>query len=101
MIVPASLRPAEKRTSSAATPGPRGTKKVRPGHDEPTDDEDKAKDDKDPTKAASGDGESERAPVRDPERDPDSDRLQAPVAARLDSDNPPAPLAGTPPQGRS
>ena len=62
----------------AATPGPRGTKKVRPGHDEPTDDEDKAKDDKDPTKAASGDGESERAPVRDPECDPDSDRLQRP-----------------------
>ena len=51
----------------------------------------------DPTKAASGDGESERAPVH-AERNPDSERLHTPVAARLDADNSPGPPAGTPPQ---
>ena len=83
----------------AATPGQRHAKKARPRDDEPTDDKDKADDVKDPTKATSGDGESERAPVH-AERDPKSDRLQAPVAARLDSDNSPGPPAGTPPQDR-
>ena len=47
----------------AATPGQRHAKKARPRDDEPADDKDKADDDKDPTKATSGDGESERAPV--------------------------------------
>jgi ESX secretion-associated protein EspA/E len=83
----------------AATPGQRHAKKARPRDDEPSDDKDKADDDKDPTKATSGDGESERAPVH-ADRDPKSDRLQAPVAARLGSDNPPGPPAGTPPQDR-
>ncbi len=80
----------------AATPGQHHTKKARPRDDEPSDDKDEA-DDKDPTKAASGEDESERAPVH-AERDPHADRPQSPVAARLDPDNPPGPPAGTPPQ---
>ena len=83
----------------AATPGQRHAKKARPRDDEPSDDKDKADDGKDPTKATSGDGESERALVH-AERDPKSDRLQAPAMARLDSDNPAGPPAGTPPQDR-
>jgi hypothetical protein len=83
----------------AATPGPRRTKKSRRHDDEPTDDIDTADDDKDPTKAASRDGESERAPV-DVEHDPQPDRLEVTVAATLDSDNSPGPPAGTPPQDR-
>jgi hypothetical protein len=42
----------------------------------------------DDKKVASGDGECEH--------DPDSGRLHAPVAARLDADNPPGPPAGMP-----
>jgi ESX secretion-associated protein EspA/E len=93
----------------AATPGQRHAKKVRPRDDEPSDDKDKADDAKaddakaddakDATEATSGEGESERAPVH-AEHDPKSDRLQAPVAARLDSHNPSGPPAGTPPQDR-
>jgi hypothetical protein len=83
----------------AATPSPRRTKKSRRHDDEPTDDIDTADDDKDPTKAASRDGESERAPV-DVEHDPQPDRLEVTVAAKLDSDNSPGPPAGTPPQDR-
>jgi hypothetical protein len=83
----------------AATPGrPRSKKTARPRDDEqPADGEtDKlADDDKDPTKAASGDAQSERAPVSNP------DKLHAPLAATLDPDNPPGPQAGTPSQDRS
>ncbi|MDT5283002.1 MAG: hypothetical protein QOJ20_4197 [Mycobacterium sp.] len=82
----------------AAAPAQRRAKKGRPRDEESTDHEDKA-DDKDPTKAASGDGESERAPVHR-ERNPNSERLHTPVAARLDADNSPGPPAGTPPQDR-
>ena len=82
----------------AAAPDQRRAKKGQPRDEEPTDHEDKV-DDKDPTKAASGDGESERAPVH-AERDPNSERLQTPVAARLDADNSPGSPAGTPPQDR-
>jgi hypothetical protein len=81
-----------------AAPAQRRAKKGRPRDEESTDHEDKA-DDKDPTKAASGDGESERAPVH-AERNPNSERLHTPVAARLDADNSPGPPAGTPPQDR-
>jgi hypothetical protein len=78
----------------AATPGrPRSKKAARPRDEESTDHEG-ISDDKDPAKAASGDAESERAPVSNP------DPLQAPVAVRLDSDNSPGPPAGTPPQDR-
>jgi len=98
----------------AATPGQRHAKKVRPRDDEPPDDKDKADDAKaddakaddakaddakDATEATSGEDEYERAPVH-AEHDPKSDRLQAPVAARLDSHNPSGPPAGTPPQDR-
>jgi hypothetical protein len=83
---------------TAAAPAQRRGKKGRPRNEEPADHEDKA-DDKVPTKAASGDGESERAPVH-AERDPKSERLQTPVAARLDTDNSPGPQAGTPLQDR-
>jgi hypothetical protein len=90
--MPASGQPA-------ATPGQRHAKKALPRDDEPTDDKGKAEDEEDPTKAASGDGESERAPVQTgPDSNPD--RLQTPLAARLGSDNPPGPPAGTPPQDR-
>ena len=82
----------------AATSGQRHAKKARPRDDEPSD-KDKADDDKDSTKATSGDGESERAPVH-ADRDPKSDRLQAPVADTLGSDNPPTQPDGTPPQDR-
>jgi EspA/EspE family len=82
----------------AAAPAQRRAKKGRPRDEEPTDHEDKA-DGKDPTKAASGDGESERAPVH-AEHDPNSERLQTPGAARLDTDDSPGPPAGTPPQDR-
>ena len=78
----------------AATPGrPRSKKAARPRDDErPADGEtdEFADDDKDQTKAASGDAESERAPVSNP------DLPQAPLAVTLDPDNP----AGTPPQDR-
>ncbi len=82
---------------AAASAQPRA-KKGHPRDEESTDHEDKA-DDKDPTKAASGDGESERAPVH-AERNPNSERPHTPVAARLDADNSPGPPAGTPPQDR-
>jgi hypothetical protein len=82
----------------AAASAQRRAKKGRPRDEESTDHEDKA--DKDPTEAASGDGESERAPVH-AERDPNSERLHTPVAARLDADNSPGPPAGTPPRDRS
>jgi EspA/EspE family len=81
-----------------AAPAQRRAKKGRPRDEESTDHEDKA-DDKDPTGAASGNGESERAPVH-AERNPNSERLHTPVAARLDADNSPGPPAGTPPQDR-
>jgi hypothetical protein len=71
----------------AAAPAERRAKKGRPRDEESTDHEDTA-DDKVPTKAASGDGQSERAPVH-AERDPNSERLHRPVAARLDADNSP------------
>jgi EspA/EspE family len=78
----------------AATPvRPHSKKAARPRDDErPADGEtdEFADDDKDQTKAASGDAESERAPVSNP------DLLQAPLAVTLDSDNP----AGTPRQDR-
>jgi hypothetical protein len=78
----------------ATAPGrPRSKKAARPRDEESTDHED-ISDDKDPTKATSGDAESERAPVSNP------DPLQAPVAVRLDSDNPSGPPAGTPPRDR-
>ena len=80
----------------AATSGQRHAKKARPRDDEPADDKDKADDVKDPTKATSDDGESERAPVH-ADRDPKPDRLQASGAARLCSENPPGP----PPQDRT
>jgi hypothetical protein len=83
---------------SDATPGRHRAKKAaRPRDDERAADGETDKlagDDKDPTKAASGDAESQRAPVSNP------DRLQTPLAATLDSDNPPGPPAGTPPQDR-
>jgi hypothetical protein len=82
----------------AAAPAHRRAKKGRPRDEEPTDHEDKA-DDKEPTKAASGVGESECAPVH-AEPDPNSERLHTPVAARLDADNSPGPPAGTPPRDR-
>ncbi len=79
----------------AATPGrPRPKKAARLRDDErPADGEtdEFADDDKDQTKAASGDAESERAPVSNP------DGLQTRLAVTLDSDNP----AGTPPQDRT
>jgi hypothetical protein len=79
----------------AATPGrPRSKKAARPRDDQrPADGEtdEFADDDKDQTKAASGDAESERAPVSNP------DPLQAPLVVTLDPDNP----AGTPPQDRT
>jgi hypothetical protein len=82
----------------AATPGRHRSKKAgRPRDDQRPggDDTDRlADDDKDPTKAASGAAESERAPISNP------DKLQAPLAVTLDSDNPPGPPAGTPPQDR-
>ena len=84
----------------AATSGQRHAKKARPRDDEPADDKDKADDVKDPTKATSDDGESERAPVH-ADRDPKPDRLQASGAARLCSENPPGPPAGPPPQDRT
>jgi hypothetical protein len=74
--------------SPATTPGRRSKKAARPSHDESADD------DKDPTKATSGDAESERAPVSNPDPPP------PPLAARLDSDNSPGPPAGTQPQDR-
>jgi hypothetical protein len=83
---------------SAATPGRHRSKKAaRPRDDErPADGEtDKlADDDQDPTKAASGDAESKRAPVSN------LGQPQPPFAVTLDSDNPPGPPAGTPPQDR-
>jgi hypothetical protein len=52
-----------------------------------------------PTKAAQGGEASERAPVAaQPDSNPDP--RQAAVAASLDSDNPPGPPAGMPPQVR-
>jgi hypothetical protein len=81
-----------------AAPAERRAKKGRPRDEESTDHEDTA-DDKVPTKAASGDGQSERAQVH-AERDPNSERRHRPVAARLDADNSPGPPAGTPPQDR-
>jgi hypothetical protein len=60
----------------------------RPRAEKPSDDDDKA---------ASGERDSEPVPLRT-EPDPPSDRLQKPVTARLDSDNPPGPPAGTPAQ---
>jgi len=78
-----------------AAPGQRRVKKARLRGDERTAGRDET-DDNDP----SGDAESEHAPVR-AERDPTSDRLQVPVAARLDSDNSPGPPpARTSPQDR-
>jgi hypothetical protein len=82
----------------AAAPAQRRAKKGLPRDEESTDHEDTA-DDKVPTKAASGDGQSERAPVH-AERDPNSELLHTPAAARLDTDYSPGPPAGTPPQDR-
>jgi len=66
----------------AATPGQRRSKKAaRPRDDE---DEYEDEDEKDPTNAAPGDAESERAPV-DAGPDSNPDPLQTPLAARLDS----------------
>jgi hypothetical protein len=76
----------------AATPGRRRSKKATRPRDDKTDE--LAGDDKDPTTAASGAAESERAPVSNP------DRPHAPLAARLDSDNSPGPPTGTPPQDK-
>jgi hypothetical protein len=76
----------------AATPHRRRSKKAARLRGDETDE--LAGDDKDPTKATSGGAESERAPVSNP------DPLHSPLAARLDSDNPPGPSAGTPPQER-
>lgn len=73
---------------SAATPGPHRSKKARPHDDE------RPEDNEDPTTAAPGDVESERAPVSNP------DQLKPPLAVTLDSDKPPGPPAGTPPQDR-
>jgi hypothetical protein len=82
--MPAAGRPA-------ATPGQRRSKKAARRRDD--------EHDEDPMTAASGDAASERAPVH-AGHDPNSDRLQAPLAARLDPDNPPGPPAGTRPQDR-
>jgi hypothetical protein len=69
----------------AATPSQRRPKKAaRPRDDEETTDSE-TDEDKDPTKAASGDAEPERAPVD-------------PVAVKLDPDNPTGPPTATPPQ---
>jgi hypothetical protein len=77
---------------AAATPHRRHSKKAtRPRGDET---DELTRDDKDPTKAASGATESERAPVSTP------DELHSPLTARLDSDNSPGPPAGTPLQER-
>jgi hypothetical protein len=78
---------------SAAPGRPRSKKAARPRDEGSTDHLD-ISDNKDPTKAASSDGESERAPVSNP------DQLQAPVAVRLDSDDPSGPPAGTSPRDR-
>jgi hypothetical protein len=74
----------------AATPHRRRSKNAARLRGDKTDE--LAGGDKDPTKATSGAAESERAPVSNPEP------LQSPLAARLGSDNPPGPSAGTPPQ---
>ena len=90
--MPAAAAPA------VAPDRPRSKKAARRRDDErPADDEtdELADHEKDPTKAAPGDAESERAPVSNP------DPPQAPLAARLDSDNSPGPPAGTPPQDRT
>jgi EspA/EspE family len=80
----------------AATPANRHTKKARHRVDEPDDDKHTA-DDEDAAKAASGDGESERAPLHTgPGADPAAQ--QGAAAARLDSNNPPGPPVGPPPQ---
>jgi hypothetical protein len=80
----------------AATPANRHTKKARHRVDEPDDDKHTA-DDEDAAKAASGDGESERAPLHTG-AGADPAAQQGAAAARLDSNNPPGPPAGTPPQ---
>jgi hypothetical protein len=83
------LGPAAGQPS--ATPGRRRSKKAaRARHETDA----LAGNDRDPTEAASGAAESERAPVSNP------DLLHAQPAARLDSDNSPGPPAGTPSQDR-
>ena len=75
-----------------ATPGRTRSKKAGRPRDEKSTDHEDISDDKDPTKAASGDAESERAPVSN------ADPPQAPVADRPDNSS--GPPAGTPPQDR-